>query len=246
MLVDGASRKKNYIRDNYNQVVDRMIKTARIVGRNPEEIRLVVVTKAQPVEVLREVMDVGVTDLAENYIEEAIPKIQALMDNQAILWHMIGHVQSRKAQTVCEYFQYVHSIDSVKLAARLSRFAIALDKSLSVWMEFNVSGEESKSGWDIKNKRNWVNILPDIEKILALPKLNILGVMTVPPYSPDPEASRPYFRQLREFQEYIIEYYKLTGFRELSIGMSSDFEVAIQEGATCVRIGQAILGQRTG
>jgi len=246
MHVDELSRKQNNIRTNYNQVVERINISARNAGRKPEAIRLVVVTKTQPVEVIQYAIDAGAINFGENYVEEAIPKIQALTRNQLIIWHMIGHVQSRKAQHVCENFQFLHSLDSVNLAERLSRFALTLDKSLSVWMEFNVSGEASKSGWDIKNKDNWENILPDIAKILSLPKLNVLGVMTVPPYSQDPEASRPHYQLLREFQEYVIGQFQLTSFNELSMGMSSDYEVAIQEGSTCVRIGQAILGPRFG
>jgi uncharacterized pyridoxal phosphate-containing UPF0001 family protein len=111
-------------------------------------------------------------------------------------------------------------------------------------MEFNISGEESKYGWDIVHEENWNNILPDIEKILQLPNLYILGLMTVPPFSEEPESSRPYFQQLRKFQEYVIAHLGLSNFKELSMGMSADFEIAIQEGSTCVRIGQAILGPR--
>jgi pyridoxal phosphate enzyme (YggS family) len=243
--VDETSIKQIIIRNNYNQVLERITKTARIAGHNPEDISLVVVTKTHPVEVIQYVIDAGATDLGENYMEEAIPKIQALAIYKAIRWHMIGHIQSRKAQSICEYFQYVHSVDSVKLAERLCRFAYELGISLPVWMEFNVGGEDSKSGWDINIEENWENILPDIERILALSNLNILGAMTIPPFSSNPEASRPYYQRLRKFQQYLIDHFQLTGFRQLSMGMSSDFEVAIQEGSTCVRIGQAILGPRT-
>jgi len=246
MHVDELSIKQNIIRSNYYKVVERINVTAKNAGRDPESIRLVVVTKTQPVEIIQYVIDAGATNIGESYIEEALPKIQALINNKTIQWHMIGHIQSRKAQNVCKYFQYVHSLDSVTLAERLNRFATSLDKSLSVWLEFNVSGEASKYGWDINRKENWENILLDIEKIIALPKINILGVMTVPPYSNDPEASRSYYKKLHHFQLYIVDHFQLQGFNELSMGMSSDFEVAIQEGSTCVRIGQAILGQRLG
>jgi uncharacterized pyridoxal phosphate-containing UPF0001 family protein len=121
-----------------------------------------------------------------------------------------------------------------------------MKRSLPVWMEFNVGGEVTKYGWNISEEVNWENILIDIEKILALPNLDFRGMMTVPPYSEDPEDSRPYYKQLKKFQEYVINYFHLKGFRELSMGMSSDFEIAIQEGSTCVRIGQAILGPRIG
>src|SRR4030042_5038547 len=157
---------------------------------------------------------------------------------------MIGHVQSRKAEDVCIYFQYLHSLDSVKLAQRLSRFALSMDRILPVWLEFNVSGEESKSGWNISEEENWAKLIPEIETFFALPKLDLLGLMTIPPYSENPEASRSYYRKLREFQKFIKNHFQLSGFKELSMGMSSDFEIAIQEGSTCVRIGQAILGPR--
>jgi pyridoxal phosphate enzyme (YggS family) len=244
--VDRVVIKQNIIRDKYQQVLERIQKSARTAGRDPEDIRLVVVTKTQPVDVIRILIDAGVMDFGENYIEEAVPKIQYLITNKELRWHMIGHVQSRKAQSVCEYFQYLHSLDSGKLAERLSRFALVLDKPLPVLMEFNVSGEETKYGWDISAEENWGNILPDMEKILKVPNLVFLGVMTVPPYSNNPEISRLYYKQLKKFQEYVINHFQLTDFQELSMGMSSDFEVAIQEGSTCVRIGQAILGPRTG
>ena len=110
-------------------------------------------------------IDAGAIDLGENYVEEAIPKIQALSITKELQWHMIGHVQSRKAEDVCVYFQFLHSLDSVKLAERLSRFAFTMDRILPVWIEFNVSGEESKSGWNILGEDNWENLIPEIEKI---------------------------------------------------------------------------------
>jgi pyridoxal phosphate enzyme (YggS family) len=234
------------ISENYQRVKERIFIAAKLAGRDPDLIRLVVVTKTQSVDVIQAVIDAGATDLGENYVEEAIPKIQYLASNATIKWHMIGHVQSRKAQLVCEYFQYIHSLDSVKLAERLNEFDVERVKSFPVWLEFNVSGEGSKSGWNIWLDENWDDILPDIERILTLPGLKLLGVMTIPPYSIDPEESRVYYRRLRKFQEYIINHFQLSSFRELSMGMSSDFEVAIHEGSTCVRIGQAIFGPRTG
>jgi pyridoxal phosphate enzyme (YggS family) len=242
--VDLRARKRIIIRDNYQKVLERIHITCRKAGRNPDKIRLVVVTKTHPVDVIRMIIEAGATDFGENYIEEAVPKIQDLIMNKELSWHMIGHVQSRKAQTVGEYFQYLHSLDSVKLAEKLSRFALVQGKPLHVWMEFNVSGEGSKYGWNISSEEYWKNILPDIGNILALPNLDILGVMTIPPYSDNSEYSRLYYKLLKEFQEYVIDHFQLAGFRELSMGMSSDFEVAIQEGSTCVRVGQAVLGPR--
>lgn len=233
------------IGEHYQKVLEQIYETAHNAGRNPQEIKLVVVTKTQSVNDIQEVIDAGATDLGENYVEEAFLKIKALKNCQGINWHMIGHVQSRKAQNVCKYFQIVHSVDSVKIAQRLNRFTGDLGKSLPVWMELNVSGEQSKYGWDITRKEKWKEILPDIEKILTFPRLKLLGLMTMPPYSPDPEAARPYYRKLKLFQEFMIHSLRLSNLHGLSIGMSIDFEVAIQEGSTCVRIGQAIFGPRS-
>ncbi len=233
------------IRNNYAAVVERIQRAASSAGRDPAEIKLVVVTKTQPVEVVKSVIAAGASDMGENYVEEAMPKIQALAAIPHLYWHMIGHVQSRKALEVCEHFQYVHSLDSVKLAERLNRFAGSRPESLPIWMEFNVGGEETKSGWNIARRQDWGTILHELERIFQFPNLRILGVMAVPPYSPKPEDSRPYYRLLREFQKYIRDGLRLPDLTGLSMGMSGDFEVAIQEGSTCVRIGQAILGPRS-
>jgi len=233
------------IRDNFQRVKKRIEIAAKIAGRANENIQLVVVTKTHPCEVLQAVIEAGATDLGENYVEEAIPKIEALRKFTGICWHMIGHLQSRKALPVCEYFHTLHSLDSRKLAERLSRFSIERSRRLPVYLEFNVAGEESKSGWDISSDEKWPQLLPELEAITGFPGLDFLGLMTIPPYSIDPEASRQYYRKLRKFQEYLVSQLRLSGFQALSMGMSVDFEVAIQEGSTCVRIGQAILGPRT-
>ncbi len=217
---------------------------AQRAGRADEKIQLVVVTKTHPCEVIQAVIEAGASDLGENYVEEAIPKIERLRTYTGVRWHMIGHVQSRKALQVCEYFQYLHSLDSEKLAERLNRFSSGGGKAIPVYLEFNVAGEASKSGWDISNEEKWPELLPELDRIAGLPGLNILGLMTIPPFSSDPEAARPYYRKLRIFQGYVISHSRLTDCQALSMGMSGDFEVAIQEGSTCVRIGQAILGPR--
>ena len=205
---------------------------------------MVVVTKTQSIDAIQAVVDAGVTDLGENYVEEAIQKIIAIKDTKFINWHMIGHVQSRKALLVCEKFQFLHSLDSVKLAERLSRRLIVIEKILPVMLEVNVSGEESKSGWNISGNESWTNFINDIDRIRLLPGLKLTGVMTIPTFSENPEDSRYYFKKLYEIRETIKEKYNLSGFSELSMGMSNDYEIAIQEGSTCVRIGQAIFGPR--
>jgi len=237
--------KREIIQDNYRRVLDRIKEAANRAGRDPDGIRLVVVTKTQPIEVIRYVAEAGARDFGENYVEEAVPKIKSLSPDASLHWHMIGHVQSRKAQSVCEYFHYVHSVDSIKLAEKLSNYSRLNDNTLPIWLEFNVSGEESKFGWNIESQKELEDLMPDINIIASLPYIKLLGLMTVPPYSDNPEDSRVYYQQLRKFQEYIRSNIRLSGFTELSMGMSSDFEVAIQEGSTCVRIGQAILGPRS-
>jgi len=232
------------IRKNYCDIVVRINRAALDCGRDPNNILLVVVTKTHSIETIQYLLEAGATHFGENYVEEAIPKIESFKDNQNLNWHMIGHVQSRKAKDVCEYFEYVHSVDSVKIAERLNRFAAMIGKILPVWLEFNISGEESKSGWDISDTGAWGLTLSDIDKIMQLTNINILGLMTIPPYSDDAENARPFYQQLRQFRDYLHDHSPLISFHELSMGMSSDFEVAIQEGSTCVRIGQAILGPR--
>lgn len=239
-----GSNFRTTIQENYKRVLERIEKAALSVGRDPGTIRLVVVTKTQPIDSIQAVIDAGALDCGENYVEEAIPKIDAFRDYKAINWHMIGHVQSRKAPIVCQNFNYIHSLDCVKLAQKLSRNLEEININLPVWLEFNVSGEETKSGWDISDENKWDLILTDLDNILHLPKLIFLGLMTIPPYSEEPESTRHYFQKLRRFQEFVINHYQLSGLSELSIGMTADFEIAIQEGSTCVRIGQAIFGPR--
>jgi pyridoxal phosphate enzyme (YggS family) len=242
--MDQSTVKFMNIRNNYLSVVDRIIKAAKSAGRDPDSIHLVVVTKTQTADTIQAVIDAGANNLGENYIEEAIPKINMLKHNPGINWHMIGHVQSRKAAYVCEYFQFLHSLDSVKLAEKISRHAVEAKKTIPVWLELNVGGEITKSGWNIWEDDKWVNIVPDFEKVIGLPGIKLLGLMTIPPYSIDPEISRPYYKKLRKFQEFLIKQFDLNDFNELSMGMSADFEIAIQEGSTCLRVGQAILGPR--
>jgi pyridoxal phosphate enzyme (YggS family) len=232
------------IQENYYQVMARITKAASSAGRDPREIRLVVVTKMQPVENIKSVISAGATDFGENYVEDAIPKIHAIRENGLIKWHMIGHVQSRKSSFVCDNFDYLHSLDSVKLAQRLSKRLVQMGKTLPAWLEFNVSGELTKGGWDISKEDQWESILPDVEQILNLPGINVIGAMTVPPYSSGTDETRSFYRRLRKFQQFVINHFKIDNFTELSIGMTADFEIAIQEGSTCVRIGQAIFGKR--
>ena len=238
------SIKRMEISRNLERVQERINTAARKAGRSTDEIKIMVVTKTHPIEVIEWVLAAGVTDLGENYVEEATEKIIALHQYSPCTWHMIGHVQSRKSSQVVEYFDYLHSLDSLKLAQRLSARARERNKTLPVLLEFNLSGEESKSGWGVRSESELEALLPDIESITALENLTVCGLMTMPPYFDISENARPYFRMLRRLRELLQKKFQHIDWKELSMGMSGDFEIAIEEGATWVRIGQAILGER--
>ncbi|MBI5351585.1 MAG: YggS family pyridoxal phosphate-dependent enzyme [Chloroflexi bacterium] len=232
------------IRERYLQTLERIAIAARSVNRQPESIKLVVVTKSQSLEVTRAAVEAGAQFLGENYPEEGVTKLQSMGGVSAVEWHMIGHVQSRKAQLVAENFNFLHSLDSLKLARKLDRFCGEAGRSLPVLLEFNVGGEESKSGWKAWDEAMWNSLLDDLSAIIALPNLQVRGLMTMPPLGTSAEFSRPYFQKLKRLQEYLALKFPRVNFGELSMGTSSDFEVAVQEGATLVRVGTAIVGAR--
>ncbi len=236
--------QKQHIRQQFERVQERIADAARSVHRQPEEVRLVVVTKTHPLEVVDAAIEAGAEFLGENYADEAIPKIQAIAPRVKVKWHMIGHIQSRKAGLVCEYFDYVHSVDRLKIAYRLDKRAAQLNKMLPVLLECNTSGEESKTGWSIWDEAGWDQLLPDLNEVVRLSHIQVQGLMTMPPFFDQSEFARPYFQKLRRFQAFLCQRIPHVDWHELSMGMSADFEVAIQEGATWVRIGQEILGPR--
>ncbi len=232
------------IRERYQRVLDAIATAARESGRDAGSVRLVVVTKLQPVETIRAAIEAGARILGENYAEEADEKIKQLGPQSGVEWHMIGHVQSRKTHLVVQYFSLVHSLDSLHLAQRLDRAASQAGRRLPVLLELNVGGEASKQGWQAVDEAAWPALLPEINTVAALPNLRIRGLMTMPPLSRDPEAARPFFQKLRRLQELLIQRVPQAEWVELSMGTSADFEVAVEEGATLVRVGQAILGPR--
>jgi pyridoxal phosphate enzyme (YggS family) len=229
--------------ERYQRTLNLIADAAAGCGRAPEEVRMLVVSKSQPLEVVRTAVLAGISRFGENYVEEAVEKMNAL-GNSAVEWHMIGHVQTRKASLVAANFSMLHSLDSLKLAARLERFCAELNRTLPLLLEFNVSGEDSKFGFPAWNEGAWSDLDQEIEQILALPHLHACGLMTMPPLFDDPDSTRPYFQRLRRLQEYLRKRFPKGQWMELSMGTSSDFVTAIQEGATYVRIGRAILGPR--
>ena len=233
-----------HIRENVQRTLENIAAAARTGGYDPNSVRLVVVTKAQPLEVVQAAVQAGARILGENYPEESVSKILSIGPESGVEWHMIGHVQSRKARLVIEHFDLLHSLDSLKLAERLDRMAQEAGRVLPVMMECNVGGEESKYGWPAAREEDWPALYPVVETILSLENLQVRGLMTMPPLETDPEDARLYFRTLRSLRDHLTARYPQADWRELSMGTSADYEVAVQEGATLVRIGTAIVGPR--
>lgn len=232
------------IRERYEQVLDRIAAAAGKAHRAPESVRLVVVTKTQPSHVIEAAIEAGARLLGENYAEEAATKIGSAGPRADVEWHMIGHVQSRKAHLVARHFALVHSLDSLKLAERLDREATALGRRLPVLLEVNVSGEATKYGVLASDEARWPDLLPLAGAISNLENLKLVGLMTMPPITGDRESARMYFRRLRSLRDFLAGHVSGSEWSELSMGTSADYEVAVEEGASLVRVGQAILGPR--
>jgi PLP dependent protein len=226
------------------QVNQRIEKAALLGGRSPAGITLLVVSKSQPVEVIQAAISAGIKRFGENYPEETLAKMMNLPGQAGIEWHMIGHLQSRKARIVAEHFQMLHSLDSFQLAEKMDRLLAESGKKMPALLEFNVGGEASKFGWPAWDQTRWEELLPELSKILGMQYLQITGLMTMPPLSEDVEESRPFFQKLRRLRDYLTASFTEAKFSELSMGTSADFEIAIEEGATMIRVGRAILGDR--
>jgi len=222
------------IRENLLRVTERIEKAAQNAGRNPKDIRLVAVSKTVETDRVREAIEAGVTILGENYVQEAQKKIEEI--GKSVSWHFIGHLQSNKAKVAVRLFDAIHSMDSVALAEELNRRAQQTNQKIPVMIEVNLSGETTKFGTEEEK------VTTLAQGVLKLDHLFLEGLMTMPPYFDDPEMSRPYFVQLRELKERLVK--GGIPLKDLSMGMSNDFEIAIQEGATYVRVGTAIFGAR--
>ena len=232
------------IYDRTQRVLERIDHAAKSVGRDSKDVKLVVVTKGHPLDAVQKVLESGIRVVGENYAEEGASKKLACAQWPDVEWHMIGHIQSRKARLVAEHFQWVHSLDSLKLARRLDRFADQYNRRLPVLIECNISGEQSKFGWEAWEQERWPELLPDLEQVIALPNLDLRGLMTMAPFLQNPELARPYFQRLRRLRDFLEDKFPRVKWEQLSMGMSDDFEVAVQEGATLVRVGTAIMGKR--
>jgi len=225
------------ISSNVRLILQRMGVACARCGRDPQSVRLMAVSKTVAPERIRQALDAGVTLLGENYVQEAREKIPAI--EHVAEWHMIGHLQTNKVKYVVNLFDWIHSVDRLELARELDKRAGQNNRRLNVLIEVNVSGEESKSGIET------TQALELVRQVSLLPHINLRGLMTMPPYSDNPENSRPYFQALRKLRDDIstadIPNISMDG---LSMGMTDDFEVAIEEGATIIRVGRAIFGNR--
>lgn len=229
------------IAENIAQLRTRIETAARCAQRHPDEIELMAVSKTFSAGHIREAYNAGIRIFGENRVQEFAEKTEALRDLREARWHMIGHLQSNKAASAAQLFQAIDSVDSLRLARRLNAAASEMDKKVSVLIEINIGREAAKSGLtagsDELNKL--LNVAPDLSS------LQFRGLMAIPPYDDDPEKSRPFFRELRKlFEEISSQNLPDVTMKTLSMGMSHDFEIAIEEGSTCVRVGTAIFGER--
>ena len=222
---------------NIAVINERIARAAARAGSDPESIRLMAVSKTVEPERIRMALEAGITLLGENYVQEAREKIPSI--GRAAQWHMIGHLQTNKVKYVVNLFDWVHSVDRPELAQELNKRALQNDRRLNILIEVNVSGEASKSGIAPQQATGLARL------ISTLPGLSLQGLMTMPPYPDNPEDSRPYFVALRNLRDEIRKA-AIPGISmdELSMGMTDDFEIAIEEGATIVRVGRAIFGER--
>lgn len=219
------------------------------VNRRPESVTLVAVSKTFPATYVVEAIKAGLRDFGENRLEEAIRKMPqvATLTDVPIQWHMIGHLQSRKIRYLAG-FSLLHSLDSLRLAERINTMLVEQGKTLDVLLEINVSGEVTKEGWHAQHWRHDLEqrqtLWNDIRGVLALPALNARGLMTMAPIVENPEEARPVFIALRDLRDALVNDFPGATWADLSMGMSDDYPVAIEEGATLVRVGRAIFGSR--
>lgn len=224
------------ITENIESIRERISKTATVAGRKAEEIKLVAVTKNVGVSAIKEALRCGVSILGENRVQEAREKIEQIQGD--VEWHMIGHLQRNKVKYAISQFELIHSLDSSSLAKEINRQAQKINKRVKVLIQVNISQENSKFGSSLEN------LVSLVKEISFYGFLELKGLMTIPPWDPEKERSRPYFSRLRKAFEAIQSTFRFPSFTELSMGMTHDFEIAIEEGATLIRLGTAIFGPR--
>jgi len=223
------------IEANLNRVQNEIAQAAQVSGRNVTDIELVAVTKTHPAEIVREAVDAGQTLFGESKVQEARVKIPLLPSN--LRWHFIGHLQKNKIRHALPFFEVIHSVDSVDLAQAIDRIAQEDGLHPRILLEVNVAGEGSKFGFKATTLR------AELESLLMLPRLSIEGLMCIPPLAEDAETSRTYFVELRKLRDALEKEFQVK-LPQLSMGMTNDYSVAVEEGATLVRVGTAIFGER--
>lgn len=226
----------SHLKENLENVQKNVNDSIKISGRNKEEVTLIAVSKTKPVEMLKEIYDLGIRDFGENKVQELTEKIEILPND--IRWHMIGHLQTNKVKYIVGKVALIHSVDSVKLAKEISKESEKKNVTTDILIEINVAGEDSKFGTSDLSAN-----LQMIKEISGLHNINIKGLMTIAPYTENPEDNRQYFKILRDFAYNDAKEY-LPEIPFLSMGMTGDYQVAIEEGATLVRVGTGIFGER--
>lgn len=226
------------IKENLDEINRQILETAKACNRSSDAVKLIAVSKRKSVEKIKDAIEAGAGHFGENYIQEAVEKID-IIANKSITWHFIGHLQSNKAKFAVKYFDYIHTVDKLKLAKEINKQAKKINKIQKILLQINIGEELTKSGARIENAIDLV------KQIHGFENLSIEGLMCMPPFFDDPEKARSYFRQLVQIKKKIMdESFDSVSMGHLSMGMSSDFKVAIEEGSTMVRVGTSIFGSR--
>lgn len=235
----------NEVRNRLERVQEMIHQSCQGAGRNENDVKLIVVTKQRTAHVVASLTAMGVKDIGENYVQEIIDKQVELGDiTENFNWHLIGPLQRRKAKYLPGRISMMHSVDRLEVAQKLDMEFSKAGKHLHVFLQVNVSGEESKSGWLLSEGKVNNEFLSDFEAVMSLSAIKVVGLMTMPPYSPNPETTRKYYVFVKKLADRLNQHLGRDAIHELSMGTSFDFPIAIQEGSTYVRIGEAILGPR--
>lgn len=234
---------REVIERNLRRVQERIAEAAIRSKRQPESVRLVAISKSHSAQVVRMAYQCGQRHFGENRVAEALEKQAQLDDLEDAIWHMVGRIQSRKAKDVAGHFAAVHSIDRLKIARRLDQFQTEFEKPLICYLEVNASGEDTKAGWNLIDRDSWGGFLGEVRPIFELSHLRVEGLMTMAAWNAEEPDIRKTFCRLRELRDH-LEQSLSRRLPELSMGMTDDFEIAIEEGATVVRVGRAIFGPR--
>lgn len=232
------------IQANFDAVKARVNDAAKKAGRNPDDVLILAVTKLQRNETILAAYEAGLRAFGESYVEEALPTMEALAQLKEARWEMVGHIQSRKAKLAANAFSRIHSLSSLKLARLLDKHRDPELGPLEVLLQVNLSGEDSKQGIEATDKKAWAEVLAIAKAVKQYKNLKLTGLMTMPPLFDDPEHNRPFFKLLRELRDYLNDQEPSLQLKELSMGTSYDFEVAVEEGASIVRLGSVLLGAR--